>query len=127
MGAVAVPELRAHATPLPYLRFLLTGSQQTVLLAREGCCALRVPLPERFAIHKLIVSHLRGGRSAKGSNDVDRACAVAAVLADTHPGALAEAIAAILRSASKHFKAGLAAASARIGARAPRTLDELGA
>jgi hypothetical protein len=56
---VPVPELQAHATALPYLSYLLADSQMSLLMAREGCCMVRVPLPERFALHKLMVSQLR--------------------------------------------------------------------
>ncbi|MEA2164457.1 MAG: Nucleotidyltransferase [Thermoanaerobaculia bacterium] len=39
--------------------YLLKESQLTAVLTRERSCAVRVPVPERFAIHKLIVSALR--------------------------------------------------------------------
>jgi hypothetical protein len=107
---VAVPELRAHATGLPYLRFLLGESQMSVLLAREGCCAVRVPVPERFAVHKLVVSQLRRGRTAKSANDVAQACAVAAALADGHPGALEAARKSLPASARRYLVAALAVA-----------------
>jgi hypothetical protein len=42
----AVPELKAHATGLPYLGYLLAESQPAMLMARQGCCAIRIPLPE---------------------------------------------------------------------------------
>jgi hypothetical protein len=45
----------------PYFRYLLEESRDAALIAREGCCAVRVPLPERYAIHKLLVSRLRWG------------------------------------------------------------------
>jgi hypothetical protein len=104
---VAVPELAAHAMGLPYLKYLLAESQTGAVLAREGCCAVRVPLPERFAIHKLIVSRLRSGRSAKSTKDVQQAAVLCAALADTHPGALEEAAAAIPRRAAGRYKAAL--------------------
>ncbi len=55
---VPVPELGTHATGLPILAWLLAESRTAMLMSREGCCAVRIPLPERFAIHKLIVSRL---------------------------------------------------------------------
>src|SRR5207247_4590790 len=42
--AVPVPELEAYATGLPHLAYLLAESQMAMLAAREGCCAVRVPL-----------------------------------------------------------------------------------
>jgi hypothetical protein len=62
LPVVPVPELRAHATSLPYLGYLLAESQTGMVMAREGCCAVRLPLPEQFAIHKLVVSRLRTSR-----------------------------------------------------------------
>src|SRR5215472_6367704 len=77
---VPVPELRAHATGLPYLGYLLAESQPGTVMMREGCCAVRVPLPERLAVHKLVVSRLRAGRSAKSRKDVAQAIVLLAAL-----------------------------------------------
>jgi hypothetical protein len=104
---VPVPELAAHAMGLPYLKYLLAESQTGAVLAREGCCAVRVPLPERFAVHKLIVSRQRSGRSAKSDKDVQQAAVLCAALAEMHPGALEEAVAAIPKRAAGRFKAAL--------------------
>lgn len=100
---VPVPELKAHATGLPYLHYLLDESQTAMLMAREGCCPVRVPLPERFAIHKLIVSRLRTGREAKSDKDVFQACVLCAALAETHPGATESAVARIPRQTKKYL------------------------
>jgi hypothetical protein len=101
---VPVPELKAHATGLPYLGYLLDESQTTLVMAREGCCGVRVPLPERFAVHKLLVSQLRTGRDAKSGKDVSQACVLAAALAVSHPGAIESALALVPRRARKHLK-----------------------
>ena len=100
---VPVPELKAYATGLPYLNYLLAESQTAMLMAREGCCPVRVPLPERFAIHKLIVSRLRTGREAKSDKDVFQACVLCAALADSHPGAIESAGAKVPRRARKYL------------------------
>ena len=97
-----IPELKAHATALPYLKYLLGDTQETALLAREGCCMVRVPTPERFALHKLIVSQLRKG-GGKAVQDVHQASVLFAVLSDRHPGALADAAKAVPLSARKHL------------------------
>jgi hypothetical protein len=123
---VAVPELKAHATGLPYLQYLLAESQTGLLLAREGLCAVRVPLAERFVVHKLVVTRLRVERGAKSEKDVLQASVVAAVLAETHPGALEAAVSALPRRARKHFAAGLGQARALLEPH-PRALEELGA
>ncbi|MBK7954485.1 MAG: hypothetical protein IPK02_11300 [Candidatus Accumulibacter sp.] len=89
---VAVPELQAHATALPYLAYLLADSAMSLLMAREGCCMVRVPLPERFALHKLMVSQLRTDRGGKSAKDLFQAAVLLAVLGDRHPGAIDEAL-----------------------------------
>jgi hypothetical protein len=122
---VFVPELAAHATGLPYLAYLLAESQTAAVLAREGCCAVRVPLPERFAIHKLIVSRLRAGRSAKSGKDVQQAAVLCAALAETHPGAIEAAVAKIPRRATKTFRAALESVRPLLEAAAPRAWEEL--
>ncbi len=108
---VPVPELQAHATGLPNLDYLLAESQTAMLMAREGCCPVRVPLPERFAVHKLIVSRLRTGRETKADKDVFQACVLCAALAESHPGAIEAALAQIPRRAKKYLA--LAIESAR--------------
>jgi hypothetical protein len=122
---VAVPELRAHATGLPYLRFLLEESQEAALLAREGCCAVRVPLPERFAIHKLLVSRLRVGRGVRSDKDVLQAGVLCAVLGDRHPGALEAAIAAVPRAARKYLWPALDLPGRLLAEPHPRAWEEL--
>lgn len=121
---VAVPELKAHASGLPWLDYLLEESQTGALLSREGCCIVRVPLPERFAVHKLIVSRLRSSSNRKGEKDVLQACVVAAALADTHPGALESAIAPLPERGRRLFRRALTDARTLLGAH-PRALAEL--
>ncbi len=96
--------LQTDATGLPYLGFLLAESQLGVLLAREGCCAVRIPLPERFAVHKLIVSAVRRSRDEKVQRDRGQAAALCAALAEIHPGALESAIESTPRRAAKYFR-----------------------
>ncbi len=120
---VPVPELEAHATGLPHLGYLLAESQMAMLFARAGSCAVRIPLAERFAVHKLIVSHLRRGH-AKSSKDVHQAAVLCAVLAEQHPGALESAVAAIPKRVRKRFKEALAAARPLLDAH-PRAIEEL--
>ena len=120
---VPVPELKAHATALPYLRYLLAQSQDALVLAREGCCSVRVPLPERFALHKLMVSQLRK-RGAKALQDVAQAAVLFAVLAERHAGALEEAAAAVPASARKHLAKGVPALRDALAAH-PRAAEVL--
>ncbi len=107
---VPVPELGAHAAGLPYLDYLLEETQPAMLMGREGCLPILVPLPERFAVHKLIASRLRPGRDAKSDKDVFQSAVLAAVLAETHPGALESALAAVPKRARKYLAPGIASA-----------------
>ena len=124
-AVIPVPELRAHATGLPHLDFLLAESQTAMLMAREGCCTVRVPLPERFAVHKLIVSRLRAGREAKSERDVMQACVLAAALSDGHPGAIEAAVAAVPRQVAKRLEQGLESARRWLEKDHPRAWEEL--
>lgn len=122
-----IPELKAHATGLPYLGYLLAESQTAMLMAREGCCGVRVPLPERFAIHKLVVSRLRTGREAKSDKDIHQACILCAVLAESHPGAIELAAKEVPRRARKYLKLAAAAAKRYLDGVHPRAWEELSA
>lgn len=121
----AVPELRAHAVALPYLAYLLAQSQDAIAIMREGCCATRVPLPERFAVHKLVVSQLRTGPTMKADKDLEQAVTLIQVLDASDPGALGDAVAALPKRARRHLAKALARVRPRLEARAPRAWQEL--
>ena len=89
-GIVAVPELAAHASALPYFRYLVSESQVAAAISTRGVAAVRVPLPERLALHKMIVAQLRRGRD-KSRKDLAQAGILVAALGELHPGALEEA------------------------------------
>lgn len=125
IGAIAVPELGAHAQTLPYLGYLLEESDQTALIAREGCCSVRVPLPERFAVHKLIISSMRRGRDAKILKDRTQASVLCAALAELHPGAVESAVRAVPRGARKHLRSALASVREVLQKNHPRAWEEL--
>ena len=124
---VSVPELSAHAAGLPYLAYLLEQSQTAALIAREGCCTVRVPLPEHFAVHKLIVSRLRIDRSAKSEKDVRQAAVVLAALGESHPGAIEHAVVAVPKRATKYVRAALPLVRRHLEGPHPRAWDELAA
>lgn len=85
---LAVPELNAHAVALPYLRYLLGETQTGAAISSHGVVAVRVPVPERFALHKMIVAQLRKGRPEKSLKDLKQASALVAALGENYPGAL---------------------------------------
>jgi hypothetical protein len=124
---VPVPELRAHATGVPYLAYLLGETQAAVLLAREGCCLVRVPTAERYAIHKLIVSSLRVHQGAKDESEraLGHAAVLAAVLGERFPGALEEAVSRVPSGAVGWLRSGVARAAPLLEAAHPRALAEL--
>jgi hypothetical protein len=122
---VPVPELQTHATGLPYLGYLLGASQQAVLLAREGCCPVNVPLAERFAVHKLLISQLRRGSSSKTEKDVFQACVLLAVLGEKYPGAIESAMHHLPKSARRYVRKALGPARQRLLEAHPRALEEL--
>ncbi|MCC2638995.1 MAG: hypothetical protein K0Q68_2714 [Moraxellaceae bacterium] len=110
IGLIPVPELNAHAATLPYLAYLLGRTQTGLLLSTTGICPVRVPAPERFAVHKLIVSQLREKRDAKVEKDIYQASVLLAGLAEIFPGAISEAVMEIPISAISKLKKGLAMA-----------------
>ncbi len=69
---VNLPSLQSDATALRYLDYLLRDTVEAAVLTRFGTL-VNVPTPERYAVHKLIVSTLRrdsGESAAKADKDV---------------------------------------------------------
>jgi hypothetical protein len=98
---IPVPELKAHAKGLPYLAYLLGASQEVPILSPHGVVLVRVPVPERYAVHKLIVAQMRGKTSAKPEKDLRQAATLIEALVERFPGAVEDALAAAPRSAMR--------------------------
>jgi hypothetical protein len=84
---VALPALQADAQPLRYLDFLIYQEVQAVSLWGAGI-PVNVPAPERYALHKLLVSRLRVATSqsqAKAAKDIRQAADLITVLAAQRP------------------------------------------
>jgi hypothetical protein len=64
-GALAVPELGAHATGLPHFAYLLKEPMPSVLPGRDRIVPIVVPHPGRFCVHKLAVYSLRSGKDIR--------------------------------------------------------------
>ena len=81
-----------YAQALHFLNYLIAGPLTVPLLYRSGAL-IQVPRPERFAIHKLIVSERRRGTDAiqKAQKDRSQAAFLIRVLTEEDPHALAEA------------------------------------
>jgi nucleotidyltransferase-like protein len=101
---IPVPELEAHAKGLPYLAYLLGASQVVPVLSSHGAVAVRVPTPERFAIHKLIVSQLRTETSSKPEKDSRQAATLIDAVVERFPGAIEGALQAVPKSALKYIQ-----------------------
>jgi hypothetical protein len=85
-----LPALRTDAEPLRFLDYLIREPQSAVVLHEAGIRVL-VPAPERFAVHKLIVSRRRPAGAAKQDKDIQQAAALIDLLAQKRPFELKEA------------------------------------
>jgi hypothetical protein len=79
----------AAADPLRYLDFLIWQPVRSVVLHEAGV-PVTIPAPERYAIHKLIFSHLRSDRS-KAPKDIAQASAIIRAMAPLRAVDLADA------------------------------------
>lgn len=71
-GPVKLPSLRTDAAPLRFLDFLIRDTIEAAVLSRFGAL-VNVPSPERYAVHKMIVSTLRrdtGESAVKSDKDI---------------------------------------------------------
>jgi hypothetical protein len=103
---LAAPEVRAHATALPWLRYLVGTAMPGVVIGRSTMVPVNVPLPERLAFHKMLVSQLRHDTSEKVAKDVEQAATLFAVLAETAPESLESAFAKVPGKAREKTKRG---------------------
>jgi hypothetical protein len=95
----AVPELKAHATALPYLEHLLDGPRDAIVLSGETIVPVKIPRPEAFVWNKIVVSELRAGAAEKRRKDISQAAVLFAVLSEEAPDALRAAFEALPRAA----------------------------
>jgi hypothetical protein len=79
-----LPALQTDAQPLRFLDFLIHEPEPAVILHNAGVY-VHVPAPERYAIHKLIVSRRRHEGAAKRDKDLQQAEALLEVLAAKRP------------------------------------------
>jgi hypothetical protein len=80
----ALPSFQTDAQPLPFLDYLICEPEPAVVLHNAGIY-VQVPAPQRYAIHKLIVSRRRPQGAAKGDKDLQQAAALLDVLAERRP------------------------------------------
>lgn len=89
---VKLPALNMWAQGLHYLNFLISDPIDAVSPYMEGLL-IKIPRPERYAVHKLIISQRRQASSAKASKDIEQARAIMWAMADLRPHELKTAIA----------------------------------
>jgi hypothetical protein len=92
-GALSLPALRADGQPLRFLDFLIYREVRAVVLHGAGV-PVNVPAPERYAVHKLIVSRRRAAgpeSQAKARKDLAQAAELIVALARQRPYELAAA------------------------------------
>ena len=122
---IPVPELRAYAKGLPFLRYLLGESQEVPVLSPHGVVLVRVPVPERYAIHKLVVSQLRSKSSSKPEKDLRQAATLIEAVVERFPGAIEGALTAAPKSAVKQIRRAAVALARQLPASAEAAWEAL--
>lgn len=77
----SLPAFQTDAEPLRFLDFLISDPEPAVVLHGAGVYVL-VPSPQRYAVHKLIVSRRRPEGAAKRAKDIDQAASLFLVLGE---------------------------------------------
>lgn len=122
-----VPELRAHASALPYFGYLLEETADGIVLARGAVVPVRLPTPARMAWHKMLVAGLRGSTRDKRGKDLQQAATLVAVLAEDDAGALREAFEELPRGTRSKVREGAAQVAKLLEAGGhTRALESLG-
>jgi hypothetical protein len=85
----SLPALQTDAQPLRFLDFLIYEPDQAVILHGAGILVL-VPSPQRYAVHKLIISRRRSGGNIKRDKDMHQAQALLGILGQKRPYELGE-------------------------------------
>ena len=96
-SAALVPMMGAHADPIRFLDYLFVDTVPAVVLTGTGVL-VRVPAPERYAVHKLIVARKRPpGDRTKRAKDRAQAASLLEVLLLDAPEDVAEAWADLVK------------------------------
>jgi hypothetical protein len=86
---------------------------------------VRVPVPERYAIHKLIVSQIRGTATSKVAKDLQQAATLIKAVVDRFPGAIEEALSTVPKSAHRYLRRAIPALKRHLTASAEAGWDVL--
>ncbi len=79
-----LPAFQTDAEPLRFLDFLIHDPEPAVVLHGPGIYVF-VPSPQRYAIHKLIISRRRQEGTAKRDKDIQQSAALLGLLIDKRP------------------------------------------
>jgi len=108
---VAVKELNAFAQAIPLLDFLVAEPIDAVVLSPNQVIPVRVPAPERFALHKLFSSQSRKTGRDKVRKDLEQAALLAVVIEEETPGRIGDAFRRAPAESKAAFRRGAAAAA----------------
>jgi hypothetical protein len=108
---VAVKELNAFAQAIPLLDFLVAEPIDAVVLSPNQVIPVRVPAPERFALHKLFSSQSRKSARDKIRKDLDQAALLTAAIEEETPGSIRDACRRLPVEARTAVRRGAAAAA----------------
>jgi hypothetical protein len=86
---------------------------------------VRVPVPERFAVHKLIVSQMRNKTSSKPEKDLHQAATLIEALVERYPGSIEDAVSAVPKSAARHWRRAMKALARHLPITAEAAWDAL--
>jgi hypothetical protein len=89
-GAVSIRQFNVPAIPLRFLSYLVEKSVSAVALGRQPIL-VRVPSPERYAVHKLIVSQERRNQPLKAQKDLEQSYDLQRILKIIDPEELEDA------------------------------------
>jgi hypothetical protein len=82
--------LNVTLQPLKFMEYSMEDVQQTAVLTPEGTIVVNLPAPERYALHKLLITRT-ADLETKANKDLDQSNCLIAALADARPGALQDA------------------------------------
>jgi len=108
---VEVKELGAHAQAIPLLDFLIDEPLDAVVLSPNQIIPVRLPSPERFALHKLYSSESRRSGVGKVAKDREQAAVLVAAVEEEMPGRLRAAWKAFPRNGRSAVARGARAAA----------------
>lgn len=112
---IPVKELGAHAQAIPLLDFLVKEPVEAIILSPNQVVPVRVPSPERFALHKLYSSQSRTVERDKIRKDLGQAAVLLTALEEETPGRLGGALRGMPSAGRTRVARGARAAASLIG------------